>query len=66
MRLLRFPEVAKKVRLGRTAIYRLIKDEVLPAPVKQGSASFWIEHEIDAYLASLTSARRANPPTPAS
>ena len=66
MKLLRFPEVAAKVRLGRTAIYKLVKARVFPQPVKQGTSSFWIEHEVDSYLVDLMSARPATLPKPAS
>ncbi len=64
--LLRFPEVEARVRLKRTAIYRLIKARKFPAPVKQGGASFWFDEDIDAYLEQLKSERQANPTTLAS
>lgn len=66
MKLLRYPEVEARVRLKRSAIYKLIKAEKFPAPVKQGGASFWFDTDIDAYLERLRSARPANPTTPAS
>lgn len=66
MKLLRFPEVAERVRLGKTAIYRQIKAKAFPLPIKQGSSSFWIEHEIDQHLVRLMSERPASQPMPAS
>jgi predicted DNA-binding transcriptional regulator AlpA len=65
-KLLRFPEVEQRVRLKRTAIYKLIKAAKFPAPVKQGGASFWFDEDIDAYLDGLKSARQASPTTSAS
>ena len=59
-KLLRFPEVEARVRIKRTAIYRLIKAKKFPAPVKQGGASFWFDDEIEAYLEGLKSASPAN------
>lgn len=66
MKLLRYPEVEKRVRLKKSAIYKLIKAEKFPAPVKQGGAAFWFDTDIDAYLERLRSERRASPTTPAS
>jgi predicted DNA-binding transcriptional regulator AlpA len=65
-KLLRFPEVEARVRLKRTAIYRLIKAAKFPAPVKQGGASFWFDDEIEDYLEHLKSERPASRTTPAS
>lgn len=65
-RLLRLPDVRDKLKLGRTAIYALVKRGELPQPVKLGTASAWPEHEIDAYIERLMSERPASPPTPPS
>jgi prophage regulatory protein len=63
---LRLPAVQKRVALGRTAIYKLIKEGKFPQPVKQGTSSAWPECEIDAYQARVMSERPASPTTAAS
>lgn len=52
-RILRFPQVAERVGLGRTAIYARIKKGKFPAPVKLGHASGWYESEVQAWIQSL-------------
>jgi prophage regulatory protein len=55
--LLRLPEVSKRVSLGRTKIYDLIKLGRFPRPVKAGGASAWVDMEITQWIQSLMSAR---------
>lgn len=66
MKLIRLPDVQDRVCLGRTTLYKLIKDGKFPAPIKQGTASFWIEAEIEGYLQALIAARPASQPISAS
>ena len=66
MKLIRLPDVIAKIKIKRTAIYRQIKKGALPAPIKIGSSSFWVEGEIESYLTRLMSARQASPPMSAS
>lgn len=66
MRLLRIPEVAARVRLGKSTIYEQVKKGEFPAPLKQVNGNFWLDTEIDAYLAKLISQRPTSPPRPAS
>lgn len=44
---LRMPEIIKKLSIGRTKIFQLVKDGVLPRPLKIGKISLWIESDID-------------------
>lgn len=60
MKLIRLPEVEARVGLKHSAIYGLIKVKQFPAPIKQGSASFWMDTEIDAYLAQCAADRPAD------
>lgn len=46
LRLLRITAVIERAGLKRTAIYGRIKSGDFPKPIKIGSASRWIEHEI--------------------
>lgn len=60
MKLIRLPEVEARVGIKHSVIYRLIKAKKFPAPLKQGSASFWMDSEIDAYLAQIAANRPAD------
>ena len=53
MKLLRLPEVMELVRLGKSTIYQMVKEQRFPAPLKQGGGNFWIDTEIEAYLKCL-------------
>lgn len=66
MKLIRLPEVEGMVHIKRNAIYRMMKQDRFPLPIKIGSGSFWVEDEIVAYLQRLMSARRASQPTESS
>ena len=44
-------EVEETVRLGRSAIYKLMREGVFPIPIRVGSRSVrWRASEIDEYL----------------
>lgn len=50
-RILRLPEVINKVGLGRGAIYKLIKKNEFPAPVKLTSrSSGWADNAINKWI----------------
>lgn len=55
--LIDFKQTSAKVRMGRSRIYALIGEGNFPAPVKIGTSSRWIVHEIDAYIAQLAATR---------
>ena len=65
-KLIRLPVVLDRVGLKRSAVYKRIKANAFPKPVKLGGASAWVESEIEAYVATLMSARQANPTMSAS
>lgn len=50
LRRLRIDQVANKVALPRSTIYEKIKAGTFPSQYKDGSSSFWFEHELDAWL----------------
>lgn len=53
-RLLRLPEVARRVGLGKSMIYVLIKQDRFPRPYKISPyASRWSEREIVAWIADV-------------
>lgn len=47
---LRLPLVMAKVQMSRSWIYLQIQKSEFPRPIKIGSASLWIESEIDRWL----------------
>lgn len=66
MKLIPLPAVIARVSLQRTAIYKLIKRQKFPAPVKVGGASRWVEDEVDAFITAAAAARPTMPTTPPS
>jgi prophage regulatory protein len=56
-RLIRLTAVQERVGLGRTAVYKLIKDGQFPRPVKLGAASAWIDVEITRWIEQLAESR---------
>jgi predicted DNA-binding transcriptional regulator AlpA len=48
---------SKRVGMGRTAVYELIKAGRFPRPVKVGGASAWIDGEITRWIGDLAAAR---------
>lgn len=53
MRWLRLEDLIKKLGLGKTAIYALIKDQGFPKgrKIKGTTAVVWIESEVEAWMA---------------
>lgn len=45
-RFIRMPEIKRRLALGKTKIYDLIKEGEFPAPVKVGRASCWPEQAV--------------------
>lgn len=53
-RLMKLPEVMRRVGLGKSMIYMLIKQGRFPAPYKISPvASRWSEHEVTAWIAAV-------------
>lgn len=54
---IRKPEAVAQLALSHTKIYRLVREGLIPSPVKVGKTSAWPQHEIDqiakAFLAGL-------------
>jgi prophage regulatory protein len=59
VKLIRLPEVLERVALKKTAVYKLISEDEFPKPVKIGSSSAWVEHEITEWILARASARPA-------
>lgn len=55
--LIDFKQLSAKVCMGRSRIYALIGEGNFPPPVKIGASSRWIDLEIDAYIAKLSTDR---------
>ena len=50
LRRLRIEQVVDKVAMPKSTIYDKIRAGTFPAQYKDGSSSFWFEHELDAWL----------------
>ncbi|WP_242678557.1 helix-turn-helix transcriptional regulator [Psychrobacter pygoscelis] len=44
-------QVCDKIGVSRATVYRMIDNGEFPAQRKDGSSSFWFEHELDKWLA---------------
>ena len=52
-RILREPEVREKIGLSHVTIWRAVRANRFPAPIKLGENSIgWIEDEVDEWIAS--------------
>ncbi|WP_298464005.1 AlpA family transcriptional regulator [uncultured Erythrobacter sp.] len=50
-RLIRLPEVMRRVGLGRSTIYRWMSEGSFPKPVQLGGhAVAWVEQEVEAWV----------------
>jgi prophage regulatory protein len=56
-RLIDLPEVTRKTGLKRTAIYERMASGHFPKPCKLGTASRWLESEIDQWIDQLVAER---------
>jgi prophage regulatory protein len=50
VRLLRLPDVLQRIGIGRSAVYELVRRGAFPQPVKLGTCTTWIEHEVDGWV----------------
>lgn len=57
MKLIRLPEVLERVGLKKTSVYKLMAEEEFPRPTKLGTASAWVEQEIDDWIMERVAAR---------
>ncbi len=58
MRLLRLPEVIRKVGLSKTTIYKRAREGSFPKPVDLGGGqTAWVESEIDSFIDNLIAGR---------
>lgn len=57
-RLLRLDQVKEMVGLGKTMIYRLVKEGAFPAPLKPGgNATRWSENDVLSWIAACSAGR---------
>jgi len=52
-------EVQRRTALGRTTIWRLIKADAFPKPLRYYGKAVWIESEIDAWMRARIADRDA-------
>ncbi len=58
--LIKIEKVMEMLGVRKTAIYRMVKDGALPAPIKVGGASRWILSEVEDSIDAMIQ-RRNNP-----
>jgi len=58
--LIKIEKVMEMLGVKKTAIYRMVSDGVLPAPIKVGGASRWLLEEVEDSIAAMVH-RRNNP-----
>lgn len=58
--LLNIKSVMEILGVKRTAVYRMVADGVIPAPIKVGGASRWLSDEIQLSISKMID-RRNNP-----
>ncbi len=56
-RLIRLAEVMHKTGLSKTSIYAMIRAGGFPGTVHVGTASFWVESEVDQWISDRIAAR---------
>jgi excisionase family DNA binding protein len=49
-KLLTLHDVCRRLRLGHSKVYALIKEGRFPAPLKVGRVSRWVTREVDAWV----------------
>ncbi|MEN5207984.1 AlpA family phage regulatory protein [Stenotrophomonas terrae] len=57
LQLLRRGEVMKKVGIGKSTLYKLIREGGFPPPVRVGASSTWVESEVDAWITARVQLR---------
>jgi len=56
-RLIKIDTVCGIVGISRATVYRLIKSDEFPGPVKIGAASLWVEREVIGWVETRIAAR---------
>jgi len=56
-RLIKIDTVCGIVGVSRATVYRMIKSDAFPRPVKIGAASLWVEREVIAWVETRIEAR---------
>lgn len=56
-RLIKIDTVCGTIGVSRATVYRLIKSDEFPGPVKIGAASLWVEREVIGWVETRIAAR---------
>ncbi|MDV3469060.1 AlpA family transcriptional regulator [Stenotrophomonas sp. C3(2023)] len=55
---IRLPEVIRRTGMGKTTVYKRVRDGAFPAPVQLGEGMVaWIEAEVEAWQANIIAER---------
>ncbi|WP_201209820.1 helix-turn-helix transcriptional regulator [Pseudomonas sp. S36] len=55
--LLRMRDVSARLQAGKSKVYSMIRSGEFPAPIKIGSASRWVDEEVEAFIRHRESRR---------
>jgi predicted DNA-binding transcriptional regulator AlpA len=55
---LRLEEVLKKFKISQAKLYRLVKTQEFPPPIKIGTANRWLASDLESYLTEQIEAAR--------
>ncbi|ELY4627311.1 AlpA family phage regulatory protein [Cronobacter sp. HA18006] len=58
--LMKIEQISSAIGFKKTQIYKWIKEESFPKPLKFGRCSRWVSSEIDAWIAEQIKTRRQN------
>jgi len=53
MEFLRPKDVTKKMKVGKTFLYSLIKEQLFPRPIKVGQVSLWLDSDVEKVMTAL-------------
>ena len=53
MEFLRPKDVTKKMKIGKTFLYSLIKEQLFPRPIKVKQVSLWLDSDVEKVMTAL-------------
>jgi predicted DNA-binding transcriptional regulator AlpA len=60
--MLNVTQVMARLNVGKSSVYGLVRNGLLPKPVKVGGSARWIDEEVEAAIEAMKAARDAPPP----
>lgn len=60
--LMKLEKVMEELGVKKTAVYQMVKDEIIPKPIKVGGSSRWLSEEIDDAIKLMIARRDEDKP----